>query len=435
MNTKRLALVTTFGIGLTLALLWLLGGWMPNVGWAQGPDSHSTYCMALDGSCGGMTPCFGSIQDTVDVDACGNVVKVAADTLTLTPTLWLPLVMSNWCPSPIIELTRVPPYKSFEDLQGRVAYVEPADYKVAVYIYVSGWWTKPYWAWPLTTIRSDGTWTCDITTGGTDQLATKIAAFLVPNGYNPPLMSGGQTLPPELFENAVAYVMVDREPVFRTIEFSGRTWKVKASETRAGPGPNYFSDREEDIWVDKNGQLHLRIVFRNGRWYCTEVFTAEPLGYGMYTFTLASRVDRLDKNVVLGLFVWDDTAPEYNYREIDIEFSRWGEEEGDNSQFTVQPWDHTGNRHRFNIELREDYSTHSFDWSADSIQFSSFQGRESPPDPGDEIESWLYDGDDIPPEGEGNARINLWLLNGNPPSDGQEVEVIIEAFEFVPQSE
>jgi hypothetical protein len=335
---------------------------------------------------------------------------------------------------PAIEFTYVPPYGSFENLQGRVACVEPASYKVAVYIYVSGWWTKPYWAWPLTTIRGDGTWTTDITTGGTDQLATKIAAFLVPNGYNPPLMSGGQTLPAELFDNAVAYVMVDRKPVFRTIEFSGHTWKVKASETRAGPGPNYFSDREEDVLVDEKGQLHLRIVFRNGRWYCTEVFTAEPLGYGIYTFSLASRVDQLDKNAVLGLFTWDDTAPEYNYREIDIEFSRWGEEEGDNSRFVVQPWHHAGNRHQFNIELRGSYSTHSFDWSADSIQFSSFQGHDSPPAPGDKIESWLYTGADIPPEGKGNARINLWLLNGSPPSDGQEVEVIIEAFEFVPQT-
>jgi hypothetical protein len=87
------------------------------------------------------------------------------------------------------------------------------------------------------------------------------------------------------------------------------------------------------------------------------------------------------------------------------------------------------------MELREDHSTHSFDWSADNIQFSSFQGHESPLAPSDQIESWLYTGADIPPAGEGNARINLWLLGGNPPSDGQEVEVIIEAFEFVPQSE
>lgn len=357
------------------------------------------------------------------------------NTPTLTPRVWLPLVMKNWCPL-AIEFTYVPPYGSFEDLQGQVQCVEPADYKVAVYVYVSGWWTKPYWDSPLTPIQDDDSWTCDITTGGTDQLATKITAFLVPNGYNPPLMSGGQTLPTELFENAVASAMVEREPVFRKIEFSGYTWKVKASETPAGPGPNYFSDRVEDIWVDENGQLHMRIVQRDGRWYCTEVFTEAPLGYGEYVFHVASRVDQLDENIVLGLFTWDDTAPEHNYREIDIEFAKWGQAANDNAQYVVQPWHHAENMHRFNMELSGDDSTHGFDWRADRVFFQSLYGYQPFPGSGeDEIASWTYTGDDIPPTGGGNARINLWLFNGNPPSDGEAAEVIIEAFEFIPQTE
>jgi hypothetical protein len=40
-------------------------------------------------------------------------------------------------------------------------------------------------------------------------------------------------------------------------------------------------------------------------------------------FTIDSRVDLLDRNIVLGLFTWDTYAPQYNYREIDFEFSRW----------------------------------------------------------------------------------------------------------------
>ena len=57
-----------------------------------------------------------------------------------------------------------------------------------------------------------GTWICDITTGGNDPLATQIAAFLIPNGYGPPSLGGQQTLPGELFANAVDYVIVDRPP-------------------------------------------------------------------------------------------------------------------------------------------------------------------------------------------------------------------------------
>jgi YVTN family beta-propeller protein len=346
--------------------------------------------------------------------------------------VYLPLVTNRW-PAPSIAFTHVPAWGSFDDLEGQVQYVSPSEYQVAVYIYVSGWWTKPYWDSPLTPIRSDGSWTCDITTGGIDQQATQIAAFLVPNGYDPPSMAGGQALPAGLFENAVAQVTVEREAVFRTIEFSGYTWKVKASETPAGPGPNYFSDRAEDVWVDESGRLHLRIVQQDGRWYCTEVFTEAPLGYGKYVFHVASRVDQLDQNIVLGLFTWDDTAPEHNYREIDIELARWGQAANDNAQYVVQPWDHAGNMHRFNVELDGDDSTYGFDWRADRVFFQSLHGHQPFPGPGEtEIASWTNTGDDIPPAGGGNARINLWLFYGDPPSNGEGAEVVIEAFEFTP---
>lgn len=114
--------------------------------------------------------------------------------------------------NPAIEFTYVPPYGSFNDLRGQVSHVKPSDYKVAVLIYVLGYWNKPTFANPLTAIRSDGTWTCDITTGGHDENATRIVAFLVRNGYSPPLLQGDSTLPPELDQNSVARVEAVRIP-------------------------------------------------------------------------------------------------------------------------------------------------------------------------------------------------------------------------------
>ena len=129
------------------------------------------------------------------------------------------------CVSPTIEFTYVPPYgNDYEDLKGRVACVEPTDYQVAVYIYVDGWYNKPYLASPLTTIGSDGIWRTDITLAKYDPFATSVAAFLIPDGYNPPLMGGETTFPEGLYENSVDYVMADRKkPDARTIEFSGHT--------------------------------------------------------------------------------------------------------------------------------------------------------------------------------------------------------------------
>ncbi|HSB68745.1 MAG TPA: glycosyl hydrolase family 17 protein [Candidatus Methylomirabilis sp.] len=112
-----------------------------------------------------------------------------------------------------ISFTRVPPYGGSENLGGEVRHVRPADHRVAVYIKVGGrWWTKPTFAEPLTRIRPDGTWMCDITTGGIDEQATMIAAYLVPVGYSPPTMAGGVTLPAELAGRALAKVEITRAP-------------------------------------------------------------------------------------------------------------------------------------------------------------------------------------------------------------------------------
>ena len=133
------------------------------------------------------------------------------------------------------------------------------------------------------------------------------------------------------------HVLVNRA---RTIQFSGSTWEVKASTIGVtGPGPNYFSYDESDVFVDAQGRLHLRISYHDGRWWSTEVINADPLAYGTYTFTLASRVDQLDPWPVVGLFTWDTGAPQVAYREIDIEHSRWGQPANDNAQFVIQPWD------------------------------------------------------------------------------------------------
>ena len=110
---------------------------------------------------------------------------------------------------PEIEFTYVPPKYSYENLRGKVSGVDPKDYGVAVYIKISGWWTKPYWNRPVTSINQSSTWVCDITTGGVDSRASAIKAFLIPKDYSPPLGYGG-SLSSEISDYAVAEVYVER---------------------------------------------------------------------------------------------------------------------------------------------------------------------------------------------------------------------------------
>ncbi|MEM4228196.1 MAG: hypothetical protein QXZ66_00310 [Thermoproteota archaeon] len=105
------------------------------------------------------------------------------------------------------------------------------------------------------------------------------------------------------------------------ITFSGYEWIMKSSETtKVGPSPNYWSGK--NVWVDENGWLHLKITYRDGRWYCAEVYTKKLLEYGTYVFYITSRIDMLDKNVILGLFAYKDDE-----HEVDIEFSKWGNDD------------------------------------------------------------------------------------------------------------
>lgn len=113
--------------------------------------------------------------------------------------------------TPTIEFTYIPPVGSFEDVRGDVKHISPKNCRVTVYIYNwGGWWTKPYWHLPTTLIMPDGFWKCDITTGEGDEIASKIAGFLIPSNYSPPIMKGESELPQNLYENSLASVQVER---------------------------------------------------------------------------------------------------------------------------------------------------------------------------------------------------------------------------------
>ena len=93
------------------------------------------------------------------------------------------------------------------------------------------------------------------------------------------------------------------EPQTGVISFSGYDWLVKSSDgNKVGPGPNYFSDAGEDVWVDDLDQLHLTIKNKKGAWNCTEVTLLKSLGYGHYIFQIESNIDQLDKNIVAAVF-------------------------------------------------------------------------------------------------------------------------------------
>jgi hypothetical protein len=221
-------------------------------------------------------------------------------------------------------------------------------------------------------------------------------------------------------------------PYNRTIQFSGALWYVKSHSTPVGPGPNYFSDSPCNVWVDAQGRLHLKITRKEGRWLCAEVIHAYSLGYGTYRFYLESEVHALDPQVVLGLFTWSDN-PQYGFREIDIEFARFQGASGPNGYYTIRPHDAGHPQQAFQWISNTARSLHWFRWEPGRITFQSLRGhRPDTPRAADRVAEWVYTGSFVPPPGDETPRINLWLLNGQPPTNRREVEVIISRFEFIP---
>ena len=204
-----------------------------------------------------------------------------------------------------------------------------------------------------------------------------------------------------------------------TLSFSGYTWSIARSGGRkVGPGPNYFG--KKNAWVDTFGRLHLVVTKVGRHWTVGEVDNTHSLGYGTYTWVLASRLDNLDPNMVLGLFTYD-SDPAFNNREIDIEVSRWGNAlDPTNAQFVVQPYAHPGNLQRI-TQGPTMPSTLSFTWTATGISFSA---------PGASPATWTYTGPDSPPDGAASPDINFWLNGGHAPAHGQGAQVIVQSFTF-----
>lgn len=238
---------------------------------------------------------------------------------------------------------------------------------------------------------------------------------------------------PTPFAAALLILLSSVAPIkARTIEFSGYQWDVRPTEQNGGPGPNHWD--ENNVSVDSSGYLHLKLTPRDGKWYCSEVNTQQALGFGLYQFSVIGRIDRLDPNIVFGLFNYPtpDIGPD-GTNEIDIEFAHWGDPATPIDNFTVFPAE-VGVRPTsvsFPLVLRgAGSSTHTFNWTPASILFQSLGG---PNTNGTPLVRWLFQPRNATsriPQSNLPVHINLWLFEGAPPTNSQEVELIVRSFTF-----
>ncbi len=215
-----------------------------------------------------------------------------------------------------------------------------------------------------------------------------------------------------------------------TIDWSGRKWKVTTGSMVAGN-----TGSTANVFVDGAGNLHLRIAKVGGKWTCAELFTVDKLGFGTFQWQIEGRLDQLDKNVVLGLFPYGPAAGlgSDGHNEIDVEFARWGNSKTYPGNWTVYPaTGSTVGSKSFNLLLTGTYTTSRFSWTRSSVTFWMMGGFQSPSSTANQLATkWTYSPSKPTqniPQVAVPVGINLWLYNGQAPSDGKSVEIIIHSF-------
>jgi hypothetical protein len=246
-----------------------------------------------------------------------------------------------------------------------------------------------------------------------------------------------------------------------TISWSGYQWTVRNTNgAYSGPGLNTFSNSTQNVWVDALGQLHLKITYTNGKWVGAEILSQQSFAYGDYIFYVVGQPEKLDKNVVFGMFTWNNNSFQTDANsEIDIEFAKWGIETNYALEYSVQPTAYDAYAERikyptYSTSTADAYTTHGFTWTPTEINFKSYFDHAFPT-------SWLaaafnfYNTSQprtktsggmtsnpvvIPQPGtDTKVHLNLWLHDtnkdgyGDAPSNGQTAEVIVKKFEFRPR--
>jgi sulfatase modifying factor 1 len=237
-------------------------------------------------------------------------------------------------------------------------------------------------------------------------------------------------------------------------------WMVRKANNQ-GPAyenrTNNWSSKKSCVELLEDG-LHLRIRQINGQWYCSEIFTNESLGYGVYKFTVATNTPFLDPRTVVGLFTYDKNYDAYK-NEIDIELTQWADSKNQyNAQHAIYIPNNSDPNKRPDPEVRNKkqlgksftlnpnmitqnsgFTTHVIDWNYDRVILESYYGSEplennlkhryvlSRSNPQIKEPDINY-----PVEGPENAHINFWLYDADLPISPPSVlqEVVIQNFEF-----
>jgi hypothetical protein len=326
---------------------------------------------------------------------------------------------------PKISFTQVPQWnpgdRNLQDVMEGTVSGEQPNQRMVVYSKAGAmWWLQPLLTSPFVAILPDHAWRSET------HLGTDYAVLLVDSSYQPTAVL--DRLPDR--GSGIAAVAVAHGPEKSSsyfVDFSGYTWRVRWKPSDRGGTVNPY--HPDNVYTDKAGALHFRILNRDGQWSCSEVNLTHSLGYGTYSFTVED-TSQLEPSAVFGIFTWDFSTDRENHREFDIDISRWGDPENKNAEFVVQPNFVPANISRFDAPAGK--LKHVIIWEPGRITMETYRLS------GTAHSSLVYKHvftSEVPTAGSEAVRMTFYLYR-KPTGDSlplqHPAEVVVDQFEYLP---
>jgi hypothetical protein len=225
-----------------------------------------------------------------------------------------------------------------------------------------------------------------------------------------------------------------------TFSFSGYEWNVEDSNGAIeGPGKNIFD--AQNVCLDSNGYLHLKITRAGNSWHAAQLQSTQSFGLGKYQFEIWGRPDLLDQNLCLGLFNYLDDKHDGQY-ETDIEFSTWGNGGKSNLNYTLYPNIIDSQKHELNpiyFPITGNISTHRFTWKKNELLYEAMNGavpiNTSANTNNGDLSTPILANNTITPMPL-PIMMNLWIVEGkNAPANtsSDTIEMVITKFTYQPE--
>jgi hypothetical protein len=327
---------------------------------------------------------------------------------------------------PVIEFTKIPPAaqggrERVDTIAGRVTGAR-AGQQIVIYARSGPWWVQPWPDKPFIPIQPDSTWSTPT------HLGFEYAAMLVDPSYKP---TSTMDVAPSQGDAVAAVTIVKgvgppQLAPTKEISFSGYDWTVRTIAGDRGGLNNLYEG--DNAWTDASGALHLRINKKNGRWACSEVELTRSLGYGTYILTVRDTT-HLEPAAVLSLNTFDEWGGEQHYRELDVEFAKWGDAATkNNAQYGIQPFYAPGNVSGF--PLPAGTFTHSLHWESGRASFKTVRGSSMSATAPIVAEHLFTSG--VPSAGQEKLQMLFYVIASEKYPMQKENEVVVEKFEYLP---